>query len=162
MLGPLSLLVVVAGAGLARAADCPDTQPCTAEADCPSFKQKKAALKAATRGSPEYKQLRDALVSSICNRAERKVCCDRCTAGAVCTPSKQCGWYTQQAAKLKQLNQAGERTEAAKLKQDLVGRICNKEQRTICCPTESDQTQPEPTQQSGQCGLEKLKASNVG
>ena len=162
MLVPLSLVVVVAGAGLARAADCPDTQSCTAEADCPAFQQKKAALKAATRGSPEYKQLRAALVSSICNKAERKVCCDRCTAGAVCTPSKQCGWLTEQTAKLKQLKQTGERTEAAKLTQDLKGKICNKEQRTICCPTESDQARPEPTQQPGQCGLEKQKASNVG
>ena len=101
-------------------------------------------LQGLRRGSAEFKQLLKQIRESICNKAEKGVCCPRCEDRSVlpspvprtvsCTQSSRSLCLVEAecpaAQRLKAEMKGGNRAA----RQKLISMICNRKERTFCCP----------------------------
>jgi hypothetical protein len=152
---------------------------CIYQDKCPEFLGKKESLQDFQRGSQEYKEALAKIKKSVCNRSEKGVCCPhlkkkedaRCGQGRgiICLKENQCKYTQELQQKLKDGDKGA--------KQELIGLICDRKERTFCCPNkdvnvdenvdlgvdirENKKRGPSWLPGKGECGLPEIPASNV-
>ena len=109
---------------------CEKGTRCVSTEDCPEFLKNKKLLEGFDRGSRQYKEIRDKLRESVCNKKLRAVCCkieaeEKCDDGKSCIPADQCRYDEVLYIKYKNGDNAA--------KDELVGLVCNIKERKGCC-----------------------------
>ena len=129
------------------------------------------------RGGREYRQLLERIKRRICNKSKQGVCCpepkkeEKCKGGHPCLKENQCEYAQDLRIKLKN----GDNNA----KQELIGLICDRQDRTFCCPPTPATGSGTPSQQKtndqitndekgpswlpgkGKCGLSGEHASTI-
>merc|ERR1712013_54851 len=133
---------------------CNNNEICKSQNDCPAFLEQRKQMDKLERGSSEWKDSLRKLKSSVCNQSERGVCCSKsssssssCVGGEPCLPEEQC----PHAQDLRRRLRAGDGDARRKLK----SLICDRKQRTFCCPMKnSNEQNSSPTwlPGEGECG----------
>jgi len=142
---------------------CGDQEDCVRREHCPAFQQKHQKYENhQNKKSLEYKNLREELISSVCNKKQKGVCCGPCEPGSSCIAKTQCQYFDQRMDQYKKLK-AGNQIESAKqIINELRNLVCNKEKRLVCCPTTSSLDHgPDHLPSLGSCGLSTTPPSNV-
>jgi len=111
--------------------NCEKGETCKYRTSCPEFQTQKANLDKLSRRSQEYKETLIKIRTSVCNKKEKGVCCpktnvDKCKRGFSCVKEDQCEY----AQELRKQYKKGDNNA----KQTLIGLICDRKERTFCCP----------------------------
>ena len=112
---------------------------CLHHTECEPYQQD---LKFLPRPSCKRKEALQELKRRVCNKAEEGVCCSPCTLGQVCTPQKECQSFTEETLKLGNLDK--DSSEYTRVQENLVKRICNSVNKTVCCEKSSRCTSATP------------------
>ena len=91
---------------------CEDQEDCVRMEQCPAFRQKHLTYENHhDKQSSEYKKLKEELISSVCNKKKKGVCCGPsgpCEVGSSCIAKTICQYFDQrmdQYRNLKAINQ---------------------------------------------------------
>ena len=144
---------------------CGDQEDCVSREQCPTFLQKHQNYKNhPNKQSLEYESLKEELVSSVCNKKQKGVCCGPCNAGSSCIARTKCQYVDQRMDQYKELKARNQREKAKQIIAELRNLVCNKKKRLVCCPTTatSPDLDPEYLPSLGSCGLPTTPPSNVG
>jgi len=143
---------------------CGAQEVCLQKEECSSFTEKLDRLnKIENKKSSEYSKLRRELQTSICNKKEKAVCCKKenpCEASNTCIARSDCPYANDQLKEYKRFEKQNKKDTANAILQELRNRVCNTEERLICCP-------PPKTPESdylpalGSCGLSTSPPSNI-
>jgi len=138
---------------------CGSSAICKHQDKCPKFLEEKENLYKLTKNSQEYKETLSRIKSSVCNRAEKGVCCEGeereedvgCGVGVPCVSENDCKYTKDLRIKFRN----GDQNAKAKLR----SLICDKKQRKFCCPDnfidfrKSPRKSPSWLPSQGDCGL---------
>jgi len=124
-----------------RDSKCGRSTICKHQSKCPKFLEEKENLKRLAKNSREYKETLSIIRSSVCNRAEKGVCCEGgereenvgCGEGVPCVSENDCKYTRDLQRKLKDGDQNA--------KAELRSLICDKKQRKFCCPEAQENVQ---------------------
>lgn len=113
---------------------CGADETCKSQSKCPSFLQQKEYLFSLQKGSKEYGEKLEQIKRSVCNKEKKGVCClnekkigtSKCEGGEPCLKEAEC----PHAQDLRRRLRNGE----SGAKQQLVNLICDRKERTFCCP----------------------------
>jgi len=130
---------------------CNNDEICKNQNKCQSFLEQKEQLSRSPRGSLERRRILEKLKKSVCNKSERGVCCsekknDKCKGGEPCLTENQCPY----AQDLRRRFRNGD----SSARRELVSLICDKQDRTFCCPSQQsdDSSSPSWLPSDGDCG----------
>jgi len=143
---------------------CGDQENCVNREQCPAFQQKHQKYKNhPNKQSSEYESLKEELVSSVCNKKQKGVCCGPCEAGSSCIARTKCQYFDERMDQYKELKARNQREKAQQIIDELRNLVCNKEKRLVCCPTTTTSLDrgPEYLPSLGSCGLPTTPPSNV-
>jgi len=146
---------------------CGDQEDCVRREQCPAFQQKHQKYENhPNKQSSEYKKLKEELVSSVCNKRQRGVCCGSCETGSSCIARTQCQYFNQRMDQYKKLKARNQIESAKKIIDELRKLVCNKKKKLVCCPTTSSGSPdhdhgPEHLPRAPACGLSTTPPSNV-
>ena len=106
---------------------CGREESCKYQTSCQDFLKQKEHLYGLKRDSQEYRRALTKIRNSICNNLKQKVCCpEKCKGGHPCLKENQCEYA--QALRIKFKN--GDNNA----RQELIGLICDRREKTFCCP----------------------------
>jgi hypothetical protein len=143
--------------------NCNFDETCIEKEDCPSFLDNhKKFLGLRNDRSSQYSKLKKELTDAVCNKKKRAVCCPKCALSDKCIDRNKCEYADEKIDLYKELKKQNKRNEADKIIQELQERICEKEKRFMCCPTQK----PLPISSSklprhGSCGVSLFDLSQV-
>jgi len=144
---------------------CGDQEDCVRREQCPAFQQKHQKYENhPNKQSSEYKKLKEELVSSVCNKRQRGVCCGSCETGSSCIARTQCQYFNQRMDQYKKLKAKNQIESAKKIINELRNLVCNKKKKLVCCPTTSSESPdhgPAHLPRAPACGLSTTPPSNV-
>ena len=113
---------------------CGNDETCKYQSDCPEFLKHKEIFNGLQRGSQKYRETLENLKKRICNKSKKGVCCpnpkknNKCKGGYPCLKEDQCEYAQDLREKFK-----GGDIEA---RNELIDLICDRKERTFCCPDE--------------------------
>ena len=126
---------------------CEGDIPCQAQDKCETFTKAKEDWSNLSKDSCEWREAFNEIKSSVCNKAQKGVCCKPCGLGQVCTPQNECPDFLEEKEKLGGLGRRS--PERAALLQRIQRRICSKTDQTVCCDrTDSKCNSCDPAQGS--------------
>jgi len=170
----LLVLLVLGGAqGELQVTDgrCGELENCIRREKCPAFQLKYQTFKNhQNKQSSEYRDLRDELKDSVCNKKEKGVCCDACNTGSSCTASNKCPYYGERMKEYRKLKSQNQNKRAREIIDELRNSVCNKEKRLVCCPTSSQSPlfptrsfnhAPDYLPSMNSCGMSTTPPSNI-
>ena len=131
------LLCVVCG----QDGDCTGDMECRDQQDCKNFLQEKDMLRLVDRKTEEYRATLSHLKSLICNKREKKVCCDpelseseediKCSNGRECLLVEHCPLFQLERSQLNFIEK-GSQDYQQKLT-EIKTLVCNKKNMKVCC-----------------------------
>ena len=108
---------------------CSNDEICIRNNNCPSFVEQRKQMVRLEKDSFERKKLFKTLRGSVCNKSERGVCCSRCDGGDPCLSEAQC----PHAQDLRRRFRTGDEDA----RREFISLICDKKERTFCCPNQT-------------------------
>ena len=158
------LLNVVVGNVRETDETCGAQEKCLKREDCPLFLEKHTRLTSLENvSSVEYKNLKRELLRSVCNKKEKAVCCkveNPCDAFNICIARSECEYADDRIEQYNEMKRQNKDQLAKNIIEELKGRICNEEQRLICCPINPAQ-EPDYLPTLDSCGASTLPLSKV-
>ena len=112
---------------------CQDQAQCVFRDQCQAFTEVHDKFQSLTRGSAERSRVLSLMKGSVCNKADRGVCCpeDPCNLGQTCMARGQCQDFQQLTQKMNETPKGS--LGRSSLLAELKDRICNKKTKAVCC-----------------------------
>ena len=129
------LLCVVCG----QDGDCTGAMECRDQQDCKNFLQEKDMLRLVDRKTEEYRATLSHLKSLICNKREKKVCCElseseediKCSNGRECLLVEHCPLFQLERSQLNFIEKGSQ--EYQQKLTEIKALMCNRKKMKVCC-----------------------------
>lgn len=118
---------------------CDSGMECRNVKECKNFAEQKDRLRVLDKNTEEYREIIGDLKRRVCNKKEKKVCCEtelsedveKCDQGRECRPLEECPLFTLERSQLTFIEK-GSKAYSEKLA-EIKALVCNKKKKKVCC-----------------------------